>query len=273
MKHINVMGCWVGISLLLLVHVAGCTRSDVIASMKLDATWSRLDSKGPRPAVGWVRGQSDVIHIYIEGDGVAYSTPTSPSLDPTPITPTALLLARMDDASAVAYVGRPCQYVFEDVCTKKCWTSGRFSQTVLQTENSLVDAAKKTTGAKRVVLIGFSGGGTVAALLAERRADVTALITVCGNLDHAVWTTMHGITPLYESLNPTDHTVRLSSLPQVHFLGETDTNINRKVTDAFVSRLSPDAPVTIRIVPGLAHGGKAWAKAWPELLNELRLDN
>lgn len=262
-----------GLSLLLLTNVVGCTRSDVVASMALDSTWNRLDSNEPLPAVGWTRGQADLIHIYIEGDGVAYSTPTTPSLDPTPVTPTALLLARVDDAAAVAYIGRPCQYVSGDTCTNKSWTSGRFSEATLQTENSLVNAAKKSARAKRVVLIGFSGGGAVAALLAERRTDVAALITVCGNLDHAVWTAMHNITPLYGSLNPTEHVKQLSSLPQVHFLGAADTNINTKVTNSFVAKLGPDAPATVHIVPELAHGGEDWAKAWPELLHELRLNN
>ena len=259
--------------LFLLLALTGCVRGNVVASMASDTAWSRLDSAAPLPAVGWVRGQADVLHIYIEGDGVAYSTPTSPSLDPTPITPTALLLARRDAAAAVAYLGRPCQYVSGDACTNECWTTGRFSEAVLRTENKLVDAAKSSTGAQRVVLIGFSGGGAVAALLAERRADVAALVTVCGNLDHAVWTAMHGVTPLYGSLNPADHAARLASLPQVHFLGGADANVTRQVTEAFVSRLGPGAPVKVRVVPGLGHGGAAWAGTWPELLSGVRLDD
>ncbi|GAU08433.1 hypothetical protein [Desulfoplanes formicivorans] len=106
----------------------------------------------------------------------------------------------------------------------------------------------------------------MAALLAEQRTDVLGLITVCGNLDHAVWTAMHNITPLYNSLNPADQAARLSSLPQVHFVGKADRNVTRAVTDAFVSRLGPGAPVTIQVLPGLAHGGEAWVKAWPALL-------
>ena len=254
-----------------LVALAGCVRSDVASAMASDPAWVRLDAADPLPAVGWVRGRARAVHVYIEGDGVAYSTPTSPSPDPTPITPTALLLAQQDDAPAVAYLGRPCQYVSGGACASECWTSGRFSKAVLRTMNTLTDAAKAAAGADRVVLIGFSGGGAVAALLAEQRPDVAGLVTVCGNLDPAEWTAMHGVTPLYRSLNPADDAARLSDLPQTHFLGGADDNVTRRVTDAFVARLAPGAPVTVRVVPGLGHGGAAWAKAWPPLLPGLRL--
>ncbi|MBU1002454.1 MAG: alpha/beta hydrolase [Proteobacteria bacterium] len=263
MKNTVMRTLW---GMLFLLALAGCVRSDVVATMASHAAWQRLDAAGPLPAVGWMRGQADVIHIYIEGDGVAYATPTRPSLDPTPITPTALLLAQRDNAPAVAYLGRPCQYVTGAACSSRCWTTGRFSAAVLQTMTGLVDAAKASAGARRVVLIGFSGGGAVATLLAARRTDVAALITVCGNLDHAAWTAMHHVTPLYGSLNPAEYAARLSSLPQTHFMGGADTNVTRQITDSFVSRLGPGAPVTVRVVPGLAHGGEAWARAWPALL-------
>ncbi|WP_419787167.1 hypothetical protein [Pseudodesulfovibrio sp.] len=252
--------------ILLLLALAGCARSHVVSDMAEDTDWMRMDAEAPLPAVGWVRGQAKTVHIYIEGDGVAYSTRTSPSPDPTPITPTALLLARQDNAPAVAYLGRPCQYVTGDACTTTCWTTGRFSENVVKTENQLVDRAKRATGAQQVVLIGFSGGGAVAALLAEARDDVAELITVCGNLDHTVWTRMHNVTPLYGSLNPADKAARLASLRQIHLLGEEDTNVTRRVTDSFVAKLPKGASVLIRTIPGLAHGGEAWAEVWPGIL-------
>ncbi|WP_449242179.1 alpha/beta hydrolase family protein [Desulfovibrio sp.] len=257
--------------LLLLVLLPACASNRGIRELRADPAWTPFSVAAPLPAAGWARGRAEVVHIYIEGDGVAYSTRTTPSPDPTPITPTALLLARRDTAPAAAYLGRPCQYVTGDACSRECWTTGRFSATVLLGMNALMDAAMRQTGARRAVLIGFSGGGAVAALLAEERTDVAALVTVCGNLDPAVWTAMHGVTPLHGSLNPADRAERLSSLPQTHFLGEKDANITRRVTDSFVSRLKPGAPVAVRVEPGLGHGGEAWAEAWPALLAGARL--
>lgn len=254
--------------LLLLLGLSACVRGAVVEEMAADSAWTRIDAAGGLPAVGWARGRGETVHVYIEGDGVAYSTPTSPSPDPTPITPTALLLARRDAACAVAYLGRPCQYVSGSACATPCWTTARFSEAVVRTENGLVDAVKALSGARRVVLIGFSGGGAVAALLAERRTDVAALVTVCGNLDTAAWTAMHGYAPLSGSINPAALAGRLVSVPQTHFLGGADGNVTRRVTDSFVARLGAGAHISVRVVPGLGHGGKAWAARWPALLSE-----
>ena len=106
--------------ILSLLLLTGCAHNTVVTDMASDARWQRLDTVDPLPAVGWARGRAEVVHVYIEGDGVAYSTPTSPSPDPTSVTPTSLLLARQDNASAVAYLGRPCQYVSGDACGTAC---------------------------------------------------------------------------------------------------------------------------------------------------------
>jgi len=260
------------ILLFAVTALSGCRGYNAITAMDARSQWSRLDSPDPLPAVGWARGQSDIIHIYIEGDGVAYSTPTSPSPDPTPITPTALLLAEQDNAPAVAYLGRPCQYVDGETCTNDYWTTARFSLPVLSTMNALTDAAKHAANARKVVLIGFSGGGAVAALLASQRTDVVGLITVCGNLDHDEWTRMHDLTPLHGSLNPSDYAQQLSSIPQVHFLGGDDTIITRRIIDSYAAHLSPSANVQVHTIPELSHGGLGWIEAWPDLLVEATSD-
>jgi hypothetical protein len=130
---------------------------------------------------------SDTLTVYIEGDGLAWLTSSIVSDDPTPRKPVGLELALRHPNSAVAYLARPCQYVekadWRD-CGKKYWTSHRFAPEVIAASNAAIDALKNRAGASKLVLIGYSGGGAVAALVAARRHDVVQLITVAGNLDH-----------------------------------------------------------------------------------------
>ncbi len=250
----------------LFVHVGCVTKNNAVENLSSDPAWTQIQIDTPLPAVGWVRGQSDTVHIYIEGDGVAYTSRNRPSLDPTPKTPTGLLLAREDNAEAVAYLGRPCQYVTGDACSPVHWTTGRFSETVLLTENHLVDEAKRLSGAQHVVLFGYSGGGAVATLLAARRTDVDLLVTVCGNLDHDTWTRLHHVTPLDKSLNPTSVVDQLSNIRQVHLVGSEDAIVPPYVIQSFVDQLTPSTPATVKVIDGIGHSGKDWAKLWKNML-------
>ncbi|MUM77890.1 alpha/beta hydrolase [Pseudodesulfovibrio sp. F-1] len=259
--HLNFIGF---AFLLIVVGQLGCAGNKTFKTLQSDPAWRQVIVNAPLPAVGWVRGQADTIHIYIEGDGVAYASRHRPSLDPTPRTPTGLLLAHEDNAPAVSYLGRPCQYVTGEACSPVHWTTGRFSETVLQAQNQLVDEAKGLAGAKRVVLFGYSGGGAVAALLAARRTDVDLLVTICGNLDHAAWTRLHGLTPLDGSLNPASIAERLSDIPQVHYVGSKDTIVPPEVVQSFVDQLLPETLVIVKTVDGADHGHTGWVKVWQE---------
>jgi hypothetical protein len=66
---------------------------------------------------------------------------------------------------------------------------------VISASNQAVDALKQRYGAQEIVLVGYSGGGAVAALVAARRTDVVRLVTVAGNLDHLAWTHLHSVPP------------------------------------------------------------------------------
>jgi pimeloyl-ACP methyl ester carboxylesterase len=163
--------------------------------------------------------------VYIEGDGARWRAANQPPADPTPENPLSLRLAIQDPAPAVAYIGRPCQYLDEDAlgdCDPALWTRGRYSAEALKMVSDALDALVRTTGARQLTLIGHSGGGAMAALLAEQRKDVACLASVASPLDIAAWTETIGVSPLRTSINPFDGAARLRQVPQVHFTGAKD---------------------------------------------------
>lgn len=253
-------------ALLLLCLALLCCAPDrsVPHDLKGRTDWLPLSVESPLPAKAWVRGRDALLVAYIEGDGQAYVARDQPALDPTPREPGGLLLACADTSPAVAYLGRPCQYGVSGACDQAAWTTARFSETALAAENALLDQAKAAARAERLILCGWSGGGAVAALLAARRQDVALLVTVCGVLDIALWTRLHGVPALEGSLNPADAAPRLG-LRQVHFSGAEDAVVPPKIAAAFAETLPPGTPCELRVAPGLGHDPQAWAQAWPHL--------
>ena len=215
---------------------------------------------------------SDTLTVYIEGDGFAWVTSSQVSTDPTPVTPVALQLALNQPSGAAAYLARPCQYVMNAGCEKIYWTSHRFAPEVITATNLGIDALKLGFHAQKLVLIGYSGGGAVAALAAARRNDVIRLITVAGNLDHAAWTKQHHITPLSGSLNAADEWQALQYIPQMHFVGGQDKVVNREIIESYVARYPNNQQPKVHIIKDFEHQC-CWAERWHELyLETLKLN-
>lgn len=206
--------------------------------------------------------------VYIEGDGAAWESRRRLSADPTPREATGLRLAAADPGPNVVYIGRPCQYggaTHDAACHPRYWSSHRFAPEVIAATGAVLDAALARFGGRGVDLVGYSGGGAIAALLAARRSDVHSLRTVAGTLDHAAVSRLHGVTPLGGSLNPMDEVRRLRGLPQVHFSGAADTIVPPAIAAAFATAAGPCARAVT--VPGADHGD-GWASRWPRLLAE-----
>lgn len=206
--------------------------------------------------------------IYIEGDGLAWSSPTTPSPDPTPRDPVALRLALAQPSGNAAYLARPCQYLgaAKAGCAQAYWTDARFAPEVVGAMNGAVSTLKARFGAQRIQLVGYSGGGALAALIAARRSDVTRVVTVAGNLDHAEWTTHHDLTPMARSLNAAAVAPALSGLSQVHFIGANDRVIPPDLARAWPKGFTGAADENLKIVPGFDHRC-CWADAWGSLFN------
>lgn len=210
----------------------------------------------------------DELAVFIEGDGLAWVGASTPSSDPTPRNPLALQLALAEKRRTAAYLGRPCQYDpggTSQRCRVADWTQARYSAEIVAAMNAAIDHLKQTFQARRIVLIGYSGGGTIAALLATRRHDVAMLITVAGLLDHAVWTQELRISPLTGSLNPADEWAQLRQMPQIHYVGGKDRQTGRLALRPALDHPSPR--VRVIEMPDFDHDC-CWVEAWPRLVHE-----
>ena len=207
--------------------------------------------------------------IYIEGDGMAWISRTTLSDDPTPRQPMALEMAILDLSANVAYLGRPCQYVTDSHrrnCQPDYWSTSRFAEEVIAATDQAIERLKTESQADNLQLVGYSGGGAVAVLVAARRNDVVGIRTVAGNLDHSAFTDHHGVTPLSGSLNPLDVRQNLAIIPQIHFVGDQDRTIPPFIAESFVRTANKGFCAKVEIVPGMKHGSE-WNRLWPSLLS------
>ena len=211
---------------------------------------------------------SKTLVVYLEGDGLAYVHANQPALDPTPTDPVALHMALSDpNGAAVAWIGRPCQYTLPEHgrnCRVTYWTTHRYAPEVVDSLDAALDILKQRRGATRLALVGYSGGGALAVLLAARRPDVAKVVTVAANLDLDYWTRRDGLTPLSQSLDPAQVAESLGSMPQVHFTGAEDHTVGTDVVRSFLHRLPAGAPARLVEVPHYTHSC-CWARDWPTL--------
>ena len=216
----------------------------------------------------WEPGKD--LHIYIEGDGYAWVTRNRISGDPTPRRPIALELAAEDPAPNVVYLARPCQYTpmeMNATCEEAYWTGKKFSEKVINSMNQAVERFVGDAQSSGVHLIGYSGGGAVAALVAARRQDVKSLRTVAGDLDPKGLSEYHEVSPLDEdSLDPMEVSGKLSAIPQYHFTGSEDPIVPAFIAEHFAQRSGNSDCVRVVPVQGADHVN-GWTEAWPRLLS------
>lgn len=212
--------------------------------------------------------RNKVASLYIEGDGFAWIDRYTISRNPTPRNPLALKLAALDPSPTVFYLARPCQYVDlkqERFCSNKYWTNYRFSSDVIQSYNEVLDNIRDRFGVSGFNLVGFSGGGAVAVLVASGRADVVSIRTVAGNLDHVTLNRRKRVSPLTGSLNAVDVAAKVSDIPQIHFIGTQDKIISQYIPEIFRTRAGRTDCIDIQRVSGVSHTG-GWTNVWRNLL-------
>lgn len=208
------------------------------------------------------------LDLYIEGDGLAWISRSEPSLDPTPREATGLALAAADPASNVVYLARPCQFTpmaLNPRCGVPYWTGKRFAPEVVASMNEAVSRFAARVSRQRINLVGYSGGGALAVLIAARRTDVASIRTVAGNLDDEFVNRLHDVSSMPLSENAIDFASSVASIPQVHFSGADDTVVPPVVSQRFVDAAG-NRCAQARTVPDMTHDGD-WSRRLPALLS------
>jgi dienelactone hydrolase len=251
----------------------GSERAATASRWAATRDWQRMTLGGPPieltafgPPAHAVR-RAQPLTVYIEGDGLAWLTPTRPSPDPTPLDPLALRLALAQPEGLAAYLARPCQYTGRRdtaQCPGALWTHARFSEQAVRATSQALDALVQRYGATRLHLVGYSGGAALAVLVAARRTDVASLTSVAGNLDPTHWTRVHGLTPLHDSLDPLERAPALGALPQWHFSGERDAVVPPDTAQRFMAHLPEGSRAQGLRLPGFDHRC-CWTEQWPAL--------
>jgi hypothetical protein len=205
----------------------------------------------------WRRGTGPVVTVVIEGDGPV-ARATSP--DPTPEEPVALRLGA-EIAGPVAVLARPCQYLAASqpsACARPVWTTERFSPVALARHAQALDQLKAAAGAREIALVGYGGGGVIAAYLAAQRSDVVSLITLAAPIDVIAWNDRLG-QPRLAAPAAIGFISALRRLPQRHLWSSRDQDVppasQSRVTAAFDS-----CPGVVRILVDRRHSGP-WTAA------------
>jgi len=209
---------------------------------------------------------SDQLHVYLGGDGLPWLNLITISEDPTPRNALVLQLMQKDKRPSV-FLGRPCYQGLAQTppCDYLMWTSGRYSDAIIESMTDALGQIIKNRSISRVTLIGFSGGGTLAILLAHNIAQTTTVVTIAGNLDTEAWVHLHNYSPLSESNNPATLPPLPKHIQQIHLQGGRDKNIPAHITSAFIQRQYKTDVINF---PQADHDC-CWLKHWPAILQRL----
>lgn len=206
------------------------------------------------------------LHVYIGGDGQPWLNNRYRSKDPTTRRMTTLGLMSLDEGPAI-YMGRPCYHVagVGRGCSDQWWTSHRYSKIVVNDMHYVLSNYIADHGVQSLTIIGFSGGGALAMLLAPLIKETATLITISGNLDTDAWGRRHNFTPLFNSLNPAHQPEIRNNIRKIHLVGMQDKNIP---VDVIISRFENQQNTEIIRYPSFTHHC-CWQAIWLDILNQI----
>lgn len=218
-----------------------------------------------------ITDKTQPVNVYIEGDGLAWVSVSQPSVDPTPRKALALSMAASDKSSNVIYIARPCQFTSMELdhrCNVDYWTDKRFSEEVISSVNQALNKLLDNNQNAKINLIGYSGGGGVAVLVAARRSDVVSIRTVAGNLDHVELHRINKVSQLSGSLNAIDEAKKVATIPQLHFIGTEDEIVTPAIAQKFQKASGDTKCIHLKMIENATHE-TGWTEIWPSLLNQL----
>lgn len=210
-------------------------------------------------------GREGLLHVYLGSDGTPWIH-QSIAADPTPRNPVMLRLMRRDPTPSV-YLGRPCYHGLAHTpsCSPQVWTHARFSQQVVESMAQALKNIIRENHYTRIALLGYSGGGTLAMLLANQLPESRAIVTLAGNLDVVQWARYHQYAKLEHSMNPANLLPLIPRIQQLHYVGENDRNVPSWLIQPVVAK---QAGAQLIRLNGFDHRC-CWEEVWPTILDTL----
>ena len=207
------------------------------------------------------------VRLYLSGDGTPWRN-GQPADNPTGSGLPLGMRLFLRDTDAHGYIGRPCYHFRETLppeCTSAMWTSHRYSDEVVNALSEQVERLSERYDRRDIELVGHSGGGTLALLVAARVTAVKNVVTLSAVLDPHAWTAFHDLLPLSGSLSPLT-VPRQSQVDELHFMGGKDQVVPPALARVYQRRY-PQA--SLRIIDEFNHHC-CWETYWPALLNQAR---
>src|SRR5579872_275298 len=257
------------LALVLLFITACASPPERIATLARHAGMTQISLQGGGFHLrAFARGDPGAtqLSVFLEGDGSPWmNRGTRIAADPTSRNPLALRLASRTPG-AVLYLGRPCYlgHAADAGCESQLWTFGRYSDRVV---SAMAEALSQYVTAHEfhaVTLVGHSGGGTLAVLIAARVTSVDRVITIAGNLDVAAWTRFHGYLPLDSSLDPSDLPPLAPRIRELHLVGARDTEIPPRTSSRYLLRSDQATIVAFAAYSHTCCWERDWDRIWAD---------
>lgn len=252
---------------LLSVVISGCTLTPTHEKIASENQWqiTKLESDlFEHIVISKPRLGDGPLFVFIEGDGRPWIMRHIVSDDPTPSKILTLNFMKNTPFDSI-FIGRPCYFGLAETknCSKKFWTSHRYSPEIITSMAEIINKVRLPS--QTLTIVGHSGGGSIATLLATKIPPPLNIITIAANLDTDAWVRLHGYHPLHGSLNPISHAIPEEIL-HIHFAGGKDTNIPAKQIKSFTERHNG----RYWIQPTFDHAC-CWSKEWDTILKILEM--